>query len=236
MTTILSVLAYGSRARGDLNEGSDVDIIAIADCGPPSAITWNRAKGLRYPRDQAVLAAQQGDLFAYHLVSEGAVVFECEPVFAELQSTFQFKDDYTEDIRKASDVGWLLLHHLERALDTVSFNRRMAWCTYTMIVARAANARTPVFSAAGLADFAEHEGVGTVLRNKRKRAMNLDTIEEFRYILEKFGAPEPKPLATLSEEWRRFRTDRNPAGIVAIKALRRRVVDPISGGGSYGAS
>jgi predicted nucleotidyltransferase len=231
MTTILSVLAYGSRARGDLDKYSDFDIVAIADAGPPSIVTWNRAKGLSYPRDQVLLAARKGDLFVYHLVSEGAVVYEREPVFAEIQSAFQFREDYTEDIRKASDVGWLLLHHREKALDVVRFNRRMAWCTYTMIVARAAMARTPVFSAAGLANFAEYEGIGTVLRNKRKRAMNLETVDKFRCILEEFGTPEPQPLATLWEEWRRFRADRNPAGIVAIRALRRRVVSPKSEGG-----
>ena len=167
----------------------------------------------------------------YHLVSEGKVVFEREPVFAEIQNAFQFRDDYTEDIRKASDVGWLLLHHRDKALDVVRFNRRMAWCTYTIIVARAAMARTPVFSAAGLANFAEHEGIGTVLRNKRKRTMNLDTVDEFKAFSNKFGTPEPLPLATLWEEWRRFRADRNPAGIVAIRALRRRVVSSNSKGG-----
>lgn len=219
MTPIVGLLLYGSRARGDDDEHADVDLLAVATDGACTTVTSRDLTFSRYPLEHILRQARAGDLFAFHLVSEGRVIFEREPVFAKIKRAFCYRSDYAQGIRMASDVGWFLLHHRDRAVDELRFNQRMAWCTHTMIVSRAATARRSVFSAAGLAAFAGSSAIATVIRSKRSPAVDPVVLGLFRDVLEEFGSPEPEALATLSAEWHRFGAERNPAGSAAIRAM-----------------
>jgi hypothetical protein len=227
MAPIVCLVLYGSHARGDGDERSDVDLLAVADGGAPSTAFGRHLNFSRYPLELVLRRARSGDLFALHLVSEGRVVFEREPVFAMIKRAFCYRSDYARGSRLASDAGWFLLHHRDRAVDEPRFNRWMAWCTRTMIVSRAATARQPVFSADGLAALAGSDGVATVIRSKRSAAVDPAVLELFRDVLVEFGGPEPQALDTLSAEWHRFRAQRNPAGSAAIRAMLPRPRSPI---------
>src|SRR4051812_48262963 len=147
---IIGLVLYGSRSRGDHDEHSDVDLLALTRGDTAPAAASGRLRLSRYPLDHVIARARAGDLFAWHLVCEGRVLYEREPAFARVVRAFRLRADYSREIALASDVGWLLVHHRERL---PRLSPRMAWCTHTMIVARAAAAGRPVFSAAGLADF-----------------------------------------------------------------------------------
>lgn len=221
MPDIVGLVLYGSRARGDHDERSDIDVLALAAEGPPAVVTRECLTVSRYAVEHVLRRARSGDLFAYHLVTEGKVLYERAPVFAAVQRAFRHRSDYWPEITMASDVGWFLLHHHERAVNGLGLNGRMAWCTHTMIVARAAMARQPVFSAAGLASYSGSAAVASVIRSRRSPTVDPTVLDLFRHVLVRFGAPEPEPLATLAAEGRRFDIDRNPAGAVAIRAMLR---------------
>lgn len=224
MTGIVGLVLYGSRARGDHDERSDVDLLAVATDGASATVSGHGVTVSRHPLDHLLRRARSGDLFAFHLVSEGKVVYEREPVLARMKRAFCYRADYVREIRAASDVGWFLVHRRHQAVDGLRFNQRMAWCTHTMIVAKAATQRRPVFSADGLAAFAGSDDVAAVIRSKRSPAVDADVLDAFGRVLDAFGAPEPRALATLGAESRRFDADRNPAGAVAIRAMLSRAV------------
>lgn len=214
--TIAALLLYGSRARGDHDDDSDVDLLAIGASHhggrPAGAIPV-------YPLDHVLRRARSGDLFALHLVAEGRVVFEREPVFVKLQRAFCFRADYGPVIRQASDVGWFLVHHRDEVADEVRFNQRMAWCAHTMIAARAANERRPLFAARALARYAGSDAVSAVIGAKRDGTVDPTVVGRFREVLAAFGGPEPVALPSLAAERDRFEVARNPAGRVAIRAM-----------------
>ena len=123
MTEILALVLFGSRARGDHDDRSDVDLLALAGhCGP----TFSARPGVTiscYPLDHVLRRARSGDLFAFHLVAEGKVLYEREPVFNLVQRAFCFRSDYTREIEMASDVGWFLLHHCDPAVERCRLQR-----------------------------------------------------------------------------------------------------------------
>jgi predicted nucleotidyltransferase len=220
MSSIVCLLLYGSRARGDFDAHSDVDLTAITANDTPEPVRIGRTMTMAYPLDHALRAARSGSLFAFHLVSEGKVLFESKPVFVRIQRAFRFRDDYTPVIKMCSDAGWFLLQHREKAVDARKFNQAVAWCTREMLIARAATQRSPVFSADGLAEFFGCSGVAPVIRSKRTAVIDPTILRQFHDLLGEFGAPEPRPAPTLASAERRFRTERNSAGVIAIRAFR----------------
>jgi predicted nucleotidyltransferase len=219
--SIIGLVLYGSRARGDYAAGSDVDLLGLTREGAPTRRTAGKVTLSCYPLEHVIGRARAGDLFAFHIVSEGRVLYEREAVFERIVGAFALRSDYSREIALASDVGWLLLHHRARVRDPRRLNERMAWCTQTMLIARAANRGLAVFSAAGLAAFAGSDDVALVIANKHAADARPQMVERFHRILTRFGGPEPPPLPTLDEERRRFEAARNAAGVIAIRAMLR---------------
>ena len=221
MMATIGLLLYGSRTRGDDTEQSDIDLLAVTRGEASATFRRGRIALSRYPFEHVVSRARAGDLFAFHIVSEGKVIYETEPVFEKIASAFSLRSDYSREIKLASDVGWLLLHHGDRIVSGKRFNEKMAWCTHTMLVARAASQRQPVFSSAGLAEFAGSSDVAVVITNKRCSNVSEDIVGRFRCVLTRFGSAEPPALPTLGGERRRFEADRNYAGVNAVRSILR---------------
>ena len=230
MRSIVCLLLYGSRARGDHDAHSDVDLTAITSNHTPERVTIGRTTTMAYPLDHALRVARSGGLFAFHLVSEAKVLYEAEPIFARIQRAFCFRDDYTPVIRMCSDAGWFLLRHHEQAVNARKFNQAMAWCTREMLIARAATERLPVFSADGLAEFVGCSAVASVIRSKRNAVIEPATLREFQDILCEFGGTErtPPPALASAEGW--FRAARNSAGVIAAGAFRNHAAGAAIGG------
>jgi Polymerase beta, Nucleotidyltransferase len=233
MSPIVCLLLYGSRARGDHDVHSDIDLTVITAGDTAEPVTVARITTMAYPLDDALRAARSGSLFAFHLVSEGKVLFESAPVFGRIQRAFQFRDDYTPVIRMCAEAGWFLLHHREKATDARKFNQAVAWCTREMLIARAAAERSPVFSADGLAKFVGCSAVAPVIRSKRSAVINPAILREFRGILGQFGAPEPTTHPILSSAERGFRASRNSAGVIAMHAFRDQAAGADVEGGQH---
>lgn len=233
MSAVICLLLYGSRARGDHDASSDVDLAAITAGETPEQVTFGRVTTMAHPLDDALRAARSGSLFTYHLVSEGKVLFESPRVFGRIQQAFKLRNDYQPVIDMCSAAGWFLLHYHQRATDARAFNRAVAWCTREMLIARAATERTPIFSAAGLANFVGCSAVVPVIRSKRSGVINPAILRDFRTILGEFGAPDPDTPPTPSSAEQRFRAARNSAGVIAMRAFRDHAADVHVKGGPH---
>lgn len=148
-----SLILFGSRARGDNRTDSDVDLLGVADSGGIEECRANGTSLYVYPLQTLLNKAKQGDLFLLHLLQEGKVLHDADKNFEIIRATFNYKHSYENDIRAASAIIWLLLEH-SGSKDCNLLRRRLVWSVRTILIARLAEQRTPSFSSAALAGFA----------------------------------------------------------------------------------
>ena len=82
MSSVVGVLLYGSRARGDASADSDVDLLVTTTGGRPYTSDTGRISISCYPIEAMLRRARSGDLFAFHLVTDAKMLFERRPVLA----------------------------------------------------------------------------------------------------------------------------------------------------------
>jgi hypothetical protein len=216
---VIGVAVYGSRARDDADAHADIDLLAVTTDPKATTVARGNVNFSSYPLRQIICRACVGDLFVLHIASEARVLYEAWPVFEQIRRSFKYKGDYAREIGLASDVGWFLVRYPYRFTDAKRFNERMAWCIRTMLIAHAANEQRAIFSARGLAEFANSADVLAIIRNKDNPQAAAEMVERFAGLLARFGAEAPRPLATLHEEQARFDADRNTLGVRSVRAV-----------------
>jgi predicted nucleotidyltransferase len=217
--SIIGLALYGSRARGDHDQDSDVDLLAITDDSGPRTISAAGTTISCRPHDVVLRRAALGDLFVLNLVSEAVILYEAWPIFEELQQAFRYRDNYDREIGLASDVGWFLLRNAAAFDDAGLLNRKMAWCARTIVTARAANEQRPIFSVGRLADFSGSPELLAVVKNKHRRTIDGAVFHAFQAFLESMGAKESEIARTIEEQRRLFAANRNIAGLRILDAL-----------------
>lgn len=149
---ILTLSLYGSRARGDNTSSSDIDLFAITDEENYRMVVNGKANIACYPIELAVKRALDGDLFILHICEESKVIYEDGFDMGLVRESFKYKSDYSEDISKASDLAWFLISYFNKIQDVTLLNKRIAWCIRTILIAKSAELREPVFSTRELAE------------------------------------------------------------------------------------
>lgn len=147
---LLSLILFGSRARGDHRLVSDVDLLGVVDGGLIGDEVASRgASFYRYPIKYLQKASDEGDLFVLHLVEEGKILHDTASLFQSVRDRFQYKESYESEIREACLVGWFLLSYGSE-LNEKNFRKRLTWALRTVLIARCAERRTPHFSSTAL--------------------------------------------------------------------------------------
>jgi predicted nucleotidyltransferase len=226
--TISAVALFGSRARGDHGEGSDVDLLFItAEQHPRHRMVSNLSLSL-YPITTLLERAADGDLFICHLAYEAKPIYDPAGEFARVRAAFQFRDSYDREVRHASDLGWLLGRFADTLPNSSLANRRIAWCVRTILIARSAERRRPVFSPSELAKFSADSTVANLILQKSSNAApSKAVLELLRRFLQKWGAADPAPNARMADEYADlFRDAGNDVG--------GRTLDGLLGGLAYG--
>lgn len=219
--TISAVALFGSRARGDHGEGSDVDLLFITAERHPRHRTVNNLSLSLYPIDWLLDRAADGDLFICHLAHEAKPLYDPAGEFARVRSTFQFRDSYDREIRHASDLGWLLGRFADDLPNSSLANRRIAWCVRTILIAKSAERRRPIFAPSELTEFSGDATVATLIRQKSSdTAPSEAVLALLREFLQKWGASDPVPDAGSPDEFKVvFRDSGNDVGCRTLSGL-----------------
>ena len=192
--TISAVLLFGSRARGDYDAGSDVDLLFVTGEPQPRHHAVGNLSLSLYPIDKLLSQAADGDLFVFHLVSEAKPIYDPAGEFTRLKMAFQFRDSYDRDVARASDLGWLLSRFGDALPNAGLVNRRITWCVRSILIGRAAEQRRAIFSPAALAAFSQEIAINGLIRQKSVgRPPEADTLRCLRHFLERWGKPDPVP-------------------------------------------
>jgi len=216
---------FGSCARGDQEDSSDIDVLAVAREGKFKAVSLNKLNISIYPESYMIDNASRGDLFVLHIVREAKPIYDESGIFSKLKSTFRYKDTYEQEIKLASDLGWFITTWKERFKDQRLFNKRMAWCLRTILIAKSTEEGEPTFSAAKLAMLAESDSVLKVIEQKDRKTIDREVVRQFEVLLQKFGRPIPRELkgATIQSAHNYFMRENNSIATKTAEAVLRSI-------------
>lgn len=163
---LLSLVLFGSRARGDHHSRSDFDLLGIVEGGGIRGEVGRHGTSFYcYPLDLLRKRSEGGDLFLLHLTSEGVVLHDTANIFSLVRESFRYKVSYEVEIRQGSAVVWYLCERPGLLTDR-SMVRRFIWGVRTILIARSAEKRSPVFSSAALAEFSRCQELKSIIDDR----------------------------------------------------------------------
>lgn len=165
---IVATLLFGSLARADYSEGSDTDLLMVSLDEKPHHVSVGHLSLFVYPWNQLQQDARDGDLFVCHLVREAKRLIDPDNYLAKLQSAFQFRSSYQNEIVRARDLGMYLVRFGDEINPTL-LTKRALWCIRTVLIARSAERRDPVFAPRRLAEKTRSAAARDLLTNRHIR-------------------------------------------------------------------
>lgn len=167
-----ALILYGSRARGEADLESDVDLIlAEPGSGLRRPHVSNGVSVHWYSQDWLTSEARSGNLFVYHVAFEGVVLLDSESFLIKLRDSFVQKPSYRDQANEAAAV--LTLSMGQRWVDSGAIRKRFFWALRTLLIAEAADKGRPVFSAKSLEYVAGISGIEQLI----KRRLDVDQAE-----------------------------------------------------------
>lgn len=166
-----SLILYGSRARGEAEPNSDVDLI-LAGPGPGLrrphvshgvSVHW-------YSQEWLVEGALTGNLFVYHVAFEGVPLLDPESFLVKLRESFVQKGSYRKEANEAAMV--LKLTMTQSWIHAGAVRRRFFWALRTLLIAEAADKGRPVFSAASLEGVVGLFGIERLIKSRAEADQN----------------------------------------------------------------
>lgn len=221
--SILTLILYGSHARKDNGPASDIDLLGVTDGSSIKIEEINKTNLSTYSLNHIIKKAQQGDLFVLHVVKEGKPLYDSDKYFDMIKENFKYQDNYEETIRQASDFGWFLYQNYYGFKDGGLVNKKIAWCVRTILIAKAAEKRTPIFSAEALSDFSEASVTMRIIKRKSRPHSKLSYQNDFGVFLHKFGYPKPEGVdfTNIKNTLQYFKRQKNSIAAKAVSALKK---------------
>lgn len=179
--SVVSTLLFGSLARADHSAGSDTDLLMVSLDESTHHVSIGHLSLFVYPWFQLQADARDGDLFVCHLVQEAKPLLDPEDYLAKLRSVFRFKSSYRDEIERAIDFGMYLVRYGDE-INSALLTKRALWCIRTILIARSAEKRAPVFAPHRLAELT-HSSEGSDLLTNRRISRDSTTV---RLYLHKF--------------------------------------------------
>jgi predicted nucleotidyltransferase len=186
---LVSLILYGSRARGDHRLRSDVDLLGVVEGGAiHKEIVARGASFYHYPAPTLLEKSKSGDLFLLHLVKEGKVLHDTLGFFEEVRDSFEFSDSY-DDIIRAADAIARFIENRPTLLQSKKVRKRYIWALRTILIARCAEQRRACFSAAALANFSGDPKLKGII-DLRNTASPEEMISAGQRVVAGFGSPD----------------------------------------------
>ena len=214
----VAILLFGSLARADQSDDSDTDLLIVTLDDQTRHISVGHLSLFLYPWSTLENNARNGDLFVCHLVREAKPLFDPDGYLAKLKESFRFRSDYMVEIAHATDLGWYLTRYGDD-LNSHLQAKRALWCIRTILIARSAERREPVFAPQLLAKQTQSLAGRDLLARRHSLGDGVKVRHSLRLFLEEetISAPfnEQAGRAAFIE---RFRTTSNA---VALKTLQQ---------------
>lgn len=215
---VAATLLFGSLARNDHVEGSDTDILMISLGEKMHHISVGHLSLYLYPWQKLEQDAREGDLFVCHLVREAKALIDPDNFLSKLRGAFRFRSTYQGDIQRAADLGWYIVRFGDELNSSLQAKRAL-WCIRTILIARSAESRNPVFAPQRLAEHIRLAPVRDLLIHRRHRYDDADLRGALRQFLE-HEAPLDASLENADRNvfLKRFA---NTSNKVALQTLRQ---------------
>lgn len=224
---IVAQYVFGSHARGDYTKESDIDLLAVTDDDAFSSFSHGELNVSFYPCKNLLDDARNGSLFVMHIVREAVPTYDPKNLHADIVENFRWRSDYGDEISKASDLGWFLLHRQSSFKNRQIVNRRISWSVRTILIALTAEKGAPVFSHHELSRFANKPYVSRLLSLKSRETITIGDLADLRTFLAEFGreAPAVVLVEDLKGTWIHFRDTKNSIGTKTIAQMEIDVED-----------
>jgi len=192
---IISLVVFGSYARGDDDTFSDLDLLGIVRDDKKFSTPFRDINLSIYSLGQLRDLMKAGDLFALHLKEEGMPLFG-DDIFYSLAKEFVYKEDYYDKIMEALCLGRLIIDGCSEIKNWAIANKRIAWSVRTVIISLSAMNRTPVFSKKLISKFISipdlvSDDILSLINIKNNNELDCNVIRMarifFDYISENYG-------------------------------------------------
>lgn len=180
------VILYGSRARGDAHEKSDVDLILSQPIGEPDPPKTLQGMSLHfYSQDWLLSRVSTGDLFAAHVALEGRGLYDPDDFMGRLKKSLSLKATYRSE-RKLAIAALTLLTSKDWEQD-FEIRRRYFWAVRTLGAALSAEEGKPSFSNVEIEAAIGVTGLANHIAERESRSYE-ECVIFTRHILERHGA------------------------------------------------
>jgi len=211
MPSVIGIALFGSRARGDHSESSDVDLLLWTSDGPPQHFKQGTFSLSIYPQPELLERAAAGDLFASHLAHEAVAIWDPRGLLGQLRAAFRAKPSYDDIIKNAEDLGYYLILNTT-LIEPSLLNRRIAWVVRTILIARMIERSRLTFAPAELLQGLGAHEVSPLLAAKDDGEFDQERLDLFGNFLTRWGVRgHPPRVASDYEEL--FRTTGNSFGL-----------------------
>lgn len=217
--TVSAMLLFGSHARGDEDIYSDTDLLLISEDDRPQHVQNGHISTSIYPLDDLIARARNGDLFVCHIAREARAIYDPIDQLELLRQEFALRASYEREIVHASDLGWFIIDYGHESHLQFLLNRRIAWCVRTILIAKSAEMKQPVFSALELADFAHSDAVLKLIKNKETDRADPEAMAMLASFLSTFGATRfQRDAVSYGAYIKRFADTSNDVALSLVKA------------------
>lgn len=215
--TILALALFGSCARGDATPGSDVDLMVFTTEQRVRHAAMGNISLYLYPWAKLLRDARGGDLFVCHIVHEAKPLHDPKDLVPKLRKAFRFKDSYAPEIRNAADLGWYIIRKVDDLPGQLA-TKRIAWCVRTILIAKTAERRAPLFSATALAKSSKIPHIYRLITLKAKSSPTRKDIALFLNFLVKQGYFDPVPSGDNLSYITHFKAHKNRVALQTLSA------------------
>lgn len=213
-------LLYGSMARGDSGEQSDVDLLISESSGKIYSERAGRVEVQYTPQDHLLDMASDGSLFAAHLVFEARVVSDPDGFFKVFKKAFAARESYSDERDCALALAAYLMKRKLQGRQHVIKNKRIAWCVRTTLISLLAEKGLFVFSPIHLAEIYPNPSVQRLLSYRRSKEPQEGINRDIELFLEQFQGNRYGAMS-FAELRHEFKVQGNSVAMATMKSLKQ---------------